>query len=109
MVYGERIDFEAMLHAPTNEQGVVALFAMMALRLGFLIEALRPAFPDCEAKRRVGREEWERVKIEFEFESRNFRTHGHAAGDCDLIVCWRDNWPECPIEVIALRDFVAQK
>jgi hypothetical protein len=43
------------------------------------------------------------VKIEFEQESRNFLKHMHLASECDLIVCWKHNWPECPLEVIELR------
>lgn len=45
-----------------------------------------------------------RVRIEFEFESRNFRDHGHPSNGCDVIVCWRHNWPECPsnLEVVEL-------
>jgi hypothetical protein len=47
---------------------------------------------------------WQRVSIEFEFESRNFRDHGHALDGCDVIVCWRHNWPDCPrqIEIVEL-------
>ena len=29
---------------------------------------------------------WRRVRIEFEFKSRNFREHGHDPDQCDLIV-----------------------
>jgi len=47
------------------------------------VEALRGAFPDCEARRRVGPGIWQTVRIEFEYESRNFRDHGHAAEGCD--------------------------
>jgi hypothetical protein len=25
---------------------------------------------------------------------------------CDLIVCWKHNWPECPIEVLELEKVV---
>jgi hypothetical protein len=46
---------------------------------------------------------WQRVRIEFEYQSRNFRQHGHDPDQCDVIVCWEDNWPECPIEVLELR------
>jgi hypothetical protein len=45
----------------------------------------------------------QRVKIEFEQESRNFLKHGHNVNDCDMIVCWEHNWPECPLEVIELK------
>jgi hypothetical protein len=46
---------------------------------------------------------WQMVKIEFEHESRNFLLHGHKPEKCHLIVCWRHNWEECPLEVIELR------
>jgi hypothetical protein len=36
--------------------------------------------PDCEALRKMMPERWQRVRIEFEFECRNFLTHGHAIG-----------------------------
>jgi len=29
--------------------------------------------------------------------------HGHEWSECDLIVCWEHNWPECPVEVIELK------
>jgi hypothetical protein len=44
------------------------------------------------------------VRIEFEFESKNFHEHGHPVDGCDLIVCWRHNWPDCPkhLEIVEL-------
>jgi hypothetical protein len=33
-------------------------------------------------------------------------THGHAPEKCDLIVCWINNWPECPLEVLELRSLL---
>ena len=99
---GEFLDFRGLKHAPVNEQGVVFLFGMVAQELGYVVEIVRTKFPDCEAKRRVGKDRWERLKIEFEFMSRNFLNHGHDANDCDLIVCWENNWPDCPLEVIEL-------
>lgn len=77
---------------------------MVALELGFIVESVATGFPDCEAKRRVNKPKdlWERVNIEFEYQSRNFRDHGHDPKKCDLIVCWEDNWQDCPIEVLEL-------
>ena len=73
-----------------------------------MVEAVQTGFPDCEAKRQVGPNNWQRVRIEFEFESRNFRDHGHPARGCDVIVCWRHNWDECPedIEVVELSSMI---
>jgi len=106
--YGNPIDFRGLHHEPVNEDGVVFLFGMVARELGYLVEAVQAGFPDCEAKRQVDAGKWQRVSIEFEFESRNFRDHGHSPDGCDLIVCWRHNWPECPahLEVVELRSVI---
>jgi hypothetical protein len=102
--YGEPLDFPALRHEPVNEQGVVLLFGMVAKDLGYVVESVQAGFPDCEAKRQIGPKRWQRVNIEFEFESRNFRDHGHPLTGCDVIVCWHHNWDDCPahIEVLEL-------
>lgn len=102
--YGNPIDFRGLRHEPVNEQGVVFLFGMVARELGYHVEAVQTGYPDCEAKRQVDAGTWQRVRIEFEFESRNFRDHGHHPDGCDVIVCWRHNWSECPptLEVVEL-------
>jgi len=109
-IYGDFINFRGLQHAPVNEQGVVFLFGMVCREIGYVVEIVKPGFPDCEAKRRVSGKAglWQRVRIEFEFHSRNFRQHGHDPDQCDLIVCWEDNWPECPIEVLALRSVISR-
>jgi Homing endonuclease associated repeat len=102
--YGNPLDFRGLRHEPINENGVVFLFGMVARELGYLVEAVQAGFPDCEAKRQVGPGKWQRVRIEFEFESRNFRDHGHPVDGCDIIICWRHNWTECPsgLEILEL-------
>ena len=106
--YGAHLDFSGLRHEPVNEQGVVLLFGMLAKKLGYVVQAIQTGFPDCEAKRRISPERWERVAIEFEFESRNFRDHGHPVDGCDVIVCWRHNWDECPahLEVVELSSAI---
>lgn len=104
--YGEIINFRGLQHAPVNEQGVVFLFGMTAFELGFFVEVVQSGFPDCEAKRRVANNRYERVKIEFEYKSSNFKDHGHKLNGCDIIVCWEHNWSECPIEVLELKSVI---
>ena len=96
---------DGLAHEPANEMGVVFFFGMLAERLGFRVLSFHTRFPDCEAMREVRPGHWQRVGIEFEYESRNYRIHGHRDDGCDLIVCWRHNWPGCPkaLEVIELR------
>lgn len=107
--FGEPIDFRGLRFAPINEQGVVYVFGMISRELGFLIESIRTDYPDCEGKRCVdaNKQRWEHVLIEFEYQSSNFREHGHSAEDCDLIVCWIHDWEECPIEVLELRSQIS--
>jgi hypothetical protein len=106
--YGPALGVPGFIRAPVNELGVVMLFARLAPQLGFDILAVQAAFPDCEALREGATGRWQRVRIEFEFESRNFAAHGHPCDGCDLLVCWRHNWPDCPpgLEVLELQSVV---
>lgn len=103
-VVGERIDLPVLNYAPLNEMGVILLFGYYLRDLGFShLEEIRSVFPDAIGMQRVDDRRYRRVRIEFEFMSKNFRTHGHQTQNCDVIVCWEDNWPECPLEVIELK------
>jgi hypothetical protein len=110
VVFGAPISFRGLRHAPTNEQGVVYLFGMVSSEIGLIVEAVQSAYPDCEAKRCIDsrHDRWQRVRIEFEFCSSNFKEHGHDPDDCDMIVCWEHDWPDCPLEVIELRSVIDQ-
>ena len=105
-IVGDLINFRGFVYGPVNEMGVVALFAKLSEELGFIIEEVRAAFPDCIARRQVDKG-WERVAIEFEFNSSNFRQHGHDPDACDLIVCWEHDWESCPVPVLALKPYIA--
>lgn len=104
--FGEVVNFRGLLHSPVNEQGVVFLFGMVAQELGYVVEIVTTGFPDCEAKRRISKGRWERVRIEFEYRSRNFLDHGHPTEGCDVIVCWHHDWPDCPVEVLDLKSAI---
>ena len=87
---GSPLDF-----APDNEQGVVFLFSHLARKkYGLRVERIQTGFPDCIAYQGT-----KRIRIEFEFKSKNFKTHRHVAKDCDWIVCWEHNWPDVPDNV----------
>jgi hypothetical protein len=107
-VYGPpTVDAHLML-APTNEQGVLFLFGAVARRLGFVVLRMQTEYPDCEALREMEPGLWQLIRIEFEYESRNFLMHGHRSEKCDLIVCWKHNWKESPLEVIELSSLIRQ-
>jgi len=89
-------------YEPQNELGVAYLFSHVARQLGLTVERVQDGFPDCIAYK-AGR----RVRIEFEYRSRNFRDHGHDPRGCDWIVCWIHDWPDVPprLHVKELRTY----
>jgi len=107
-VFGPHMNFRGLRHEPVNEQGVVFLFGMVAQELGYSVEALQAGYPDCQAKFRIRGGLWKQARIEFEFESRNFKTHGHDPNNCDVIVCWKHNWQDCPsnLKVVELSSII---
>ncbi|HEY1528349.1 MAG TPA: hypothetical protein VGH51_19145 [Candidatus Angelobacter sp.] len=107
---GAPLGLPAMAYEPVNEMGVMVLFSMMAHQLGFVIESVQSGFPDCEAKIEVEPGRWQHFRIEFEYESRGFKLHGHDPSQCDLIVCWRHKWKNCPpnLQVLELSKLVGQ-
>lgn len=95
----------APLHyAPKNELGVVFLFSHMLKKLRLTIDKIQPQYPDCIAYQKVGGGQ-KKIRIEFEFKSRNFKSQMHNPKGCDWIVCWEHNWPDIPkhLTVVELR------
>jgi hypothetical protein len=77
-----------------NETSVRA--RVHSCRKGLMDWPLGPAaFACCEAMRQVEPGRWQRVRIEFEYESRNFLCASAFGG-----------WPECPLDVVELREVV---
>lgn len=101
----EILDNAPLQYAPENELGVVFLFSHIRKRYGIgQIEMIKASFPDCVAYKRVGNK-LKKIRIEFEYKSKNFKTHGHLYKGCDWIVCWENNWPDAPksLEIVELR------
>lgn len=108
-MYGPPIRPFPMLCAPTNELGVIFLFGAVAEPLGFQMLRIQGQYPDGEALRLVAENRLQRVKLEFELQSRNFLHHNHDARKCDLIVCWEHNWADAPVEVIELKKAISNQ
>ena len=87
-VYGAPLFAPTIGFAPVNEMGVVFLFGAMASKLGFIVTWMGTQYPDIEAFREVSPGRWQRVRVEVEFQSRNFLQHFHdpeeLRSDCVL-------------------------
>jgi len=104
--HGGILGVKGIVYEPINEQGVILLFAAVADELGYLIESIRSQFPDAQLARKDEKGTYKPIKAEFEFKSSQFKLHGHDPKQCDLIICWENDWNKSPIEVLALRDVV---
>lgn len=104
-IVGDLINFRGLIYSPTNENGVIFLFGKVMEDINMYIEEIKPGFPDCIGRRFTGKG-WEKIYIEFEYKSSHFKDHGHNSNDCDVIVCWEHDWPDCPLEVIELREII---
>jgi hypothetical protein len=100
---GDLINFRGLVYSPLNENGVVFLFGKVAEDLNMYVEEIKPGFPDYIARRFTGKG-WERLRVEFEYRSSNFKQHGHDSNNCDMIICWEHDWNDCSLEVVELKD-----
>lgn len=105
---GGILGVRGIVYEPINEQGVILLFAALCHDLGFMIEAIRSAFPDALLRRRNAKGTWNSCRAEFEFKSSSFKLHKHDPKQCDLIICWEHDWQDCPKEVICLKEKVKE-
>ncbi len=107
---GKPMDLGVLNYAPTSEQGVVALFVHFMKKLRShrfeKIEFIRQGFPDACAIEKRGNA-YARKYIEFEYHAAKFRQHvknpKHRETRCDYVVCWINDYPTCPVEVIELQ------
>ena len=107
---GERVNLPILNYAPLNEKGILLLFGHYMQKLGFShVEEIRTEFPDVIAVRSVGNGKYQRVRIDFEFKSSSFLEKDHNINECDIIVCWNNDWNDCPIEVMELSKVLFEK
>ena len=102
-IVGEPMELQVMRWTPTNEMGVVALFIEFRKELGFpIIEVIRMGFPDAAVFENSSKG-YIRKYIEFEFKSSGYKKHLKSKRKCHYVVCWQNDWKDCPIPVIELK------
>ncbi|MCD6093280.1 MAG: winged helix-turn-helix domain-containing protein [Candidatus Omnitrophica bacterium] len=106
-IVGDPINFEGLIYGPLNENGVIFLFSKIHDKLGINIEAIQATYPDAKGRRKTSKG-WEDIWIEFEYKSSQFKLHKHDPKECDIIVCWENDWKDCPIEVIELKKVIQE-
>jgi len=107
MTSGEPINFRGMVYAPLNEAGVVLLFSKVMDDLGIIYESSPISGFDMVGRMQTDKG-FELKHFEFEYQSSNFRAHGHDESMVDYLVCWEHNWAGCPadLEVLELKQII---
>ena len=100
-IVGPVINTRGMVYAPVEKTGVMFLFARLLDDLGYIVEEIVAEGPRVVARREI-KEGLERIEIAFAFNSSEARA-GVSLEGCDLLVCWQDDWGDCPCEVLELR------
>lgn len=102
-VVGEPMELQVMRWTPTNEMGVVALFTEFRKELGFpFIEVIRVRFPDAAVFESASKG-YVRKYVEFEFRSSGYKAHLKSKRKCHYVICWENDWKDCPIPVVELK------
>lgn len=87
---------------PTNEQETIAIFSQLAGELGYKFIEIGTSCPDA-----ILQKNGQRIRAEFEHKARNFQKHKHPIEAADLIICWEDDWPQSPLPVLSLENYIA--
>lgn len=101
--HGDILGVRGIVYEPINEQGVVLLFAAICNDLGFRIEGVRTKFPDALLIRKNNKGTFSKCLAEFEYKASNYKIHEHPIKGCNLIICWENDWQNCPIEILELK------
>ena len=81
------------------------------------INKIKTSFPDAEIECCIcdsdGNEtgQYYGLEVEFEYQSSTYLTHEHhkvAKKDCEMIICWEDNWGEKKpyIHILSLKNLL---
>ena len=102
---GEPLNFRGLKSAPVDTRGVIYVFGLVSEELNFVVESFG-SDKFCFSSRRnlsIDEEKWEKVNIGFALDSLDLKGSGRLSKNCELIVCWRHGWKECPVEVLELK------
>lgn len=101
---GEPLDFRGIKFAPIDTRGVIFMFGLVSEELSFVVESFGTDKFCFSGKRNRSSEEekWEAVNIGFALNSLDLKKSGRLTKNCELLICWKHGWEDCPAEVLEL-------
>jgi hypothetical protein len=98
---GDVLDFRGIMFAPVMPEGVKDLLLTLLPDLQMRDVTYWPDGTG-SVQRRVG-EAWQRLQVAFAVHSQEVKGHVAATGPIDLVICYVDDWGDCPVEVLPLK------
>jgi len=90
-----------LLFEPRNEYETIALFCILAEKLGYKIKSIKSEFPDAI----LIKDDLE-VLAEYEYLSSNYLQHGHPLEFNGIIICWRKDVDVYGIKILSLEEYI---
>ena len=85
-----------------SEDAVKTLFILLSSRLGYRILSVGVKGFDYVLVDGNGNV----FNAEAEYYASEFVKHKHSVEECGLLICWVDDWPDCPIRKLVLSELV---
>ncbi len=109
-VVGDLVGRRGIVYAPTNRAGVLLILGRLLEEFDFLIEETAADCSYVVARRRhsdsqSGDSLWEKAVLAIAYKSSELKDAAAAEKHelhFDFLICWQNNWPECPYETFEL-------
>jgi len=85
-----------------SEDAVKTLFVLLSSSLGYRILSVGVRGFDYVLADKDGNV----FNAEVEYYASEFVKHRHPVEECELLICWVDDWPDCPIKKLILSELV---
>lgn len=101
---GDVLNFRGIKYSPVDTRGVIYIFGLVSEELSYIVESFGEDKLCFAGKRNLSleNEKWEAVNIGFTLNSSDLKGSGRLTKNCQLLVCWKHEWEECPVEVLEL-------
>jgi len=115
-VVGELVGRRGIVYAPTNRAGVLLIFGRLLEEFDFLIEETAADCSYVVIRRRhnngrSGESLWERAVLAIAYRSAELKdavASERPDSSFDFLICWQNDWPECPYETFELGSLFAR-
>ncbi len=106
---GERLRFRGLQFPPADRNGVIFLFGMVAIELGFFLETAgdNAGFSGYRTHR-LDETEWSSVRLVFVHHSAELISKGAELDAFSHVVCWEHDWSQCPLPVLGLSTLIQE-